>query len=339
MAWYDPDWWYRKPLVLTGAESGEQTDFQVDIEVSHAATKMQTDFGDIRFTQSDGTTLIDAWLESKVDDTSATIWAEFPTTPANTVEQTYYMYYGNELTASNWDIGATFLFGDDFVRSNSDTVGNGWTEGHDGSWSIDTNRLKGVWASGYNYNKCAHAFTPTCDVAYHSKYQVDNTNQNWYMSVYPEVANRYMAFLDRNTADINYLNSADWQVSENTYVADTYYEHIIKYNQSSGKVTYELPDFSWSSGEQDPYTPDATTNEISFISGYSTRTMYCDWLFARKWVANPPTYEFGSEECGSPTRMVYQGKYNTYKFNGVKVILDDVVENAAWYYNMLRRRN
>lgn len=97
----------RKELVLTGGASGAQTDFQLKLAVAYAAA-MQGDFDDLRFTQSNGTTLIDAWLETKTDDTSATVWAEFPTTPANTVEQDYYMYYGNGAAASDWDGAATF---------------------------------------------------------------------------------------------------------------------------------------------------------------------------------------------------------------------------------------
>ena len=103
----------RKKLTLTGGASGAQTDFQLSIAVSYAAA-MQGDFDDIRFTQVDGTTLVDAWAEVIVTDTSAEVWVEFPTTPANTVEQDYYMYYGNGSVAPDWDGAATFELFDDF---------------------------------------------------------------------------------------------------------------------------------------------------------------------------------------------------------------------------------
>jgi hypothetical protein len=103
----------RKELVLTGGASGALSDFQLSIAVSYEAA-MQGDFDDIRFTQSNGTTEIDAWLETKTDDTSATVWVEFPSTPANTVEQDYYMYYGNGSAVSDWDIANTFIFGNEF---------------------------------------------------------------------------------------------------------------------------------------------------------------------------------------------------------------------------------
>jgi hypothetical protein len=111
-------WSKRKAIVLTGGASGAQTAFQLKLIVTFDGD-MQSDFDDLRFTQADGTTLIDAWLETKTDDTSATVWAEFPTTPANTVEQTYYMYYGNAGAVSDWDGTETFEFFDDFENTTS----------------------------------------------------------------------------------------------------------------------------------------------------------------------------------------------------------------------------
>lgn len=132
MAWYDPDWLHRKPLTLTGGPSGGQSDFQLAISVSYAAA-MQGDFDDIRFTQADGTTQVDVWAEVIVIATSAIVLVEFPTTPANTVEQDYYMYYGNSGAASDWDGSGTFAFFDDGEgRTDGQglkTVG-GWVQGN-----------------------------------------------------------------------------------------------------------------------------------------------------------------------------------------------------------------
>lgn len=115
-----------KKLVLTGGTSGAQTGFQLKISVSYAAA-MQGDFDDLRFTQADGITLVDAWAEVIITDTSATVWVEFPTTPANTVEQTYYMYYGNNVVSDDWDIHKTFLIGDDFESTTINEITNPWT--------------------------------------------------------------------------------------------------------------------------------------------------------------------------------------------------------------------
>lgn len=104
----------RKRIPVTGAGSGAQTDFQIRMAAIAYAVAMQNNFGDLRFTQADMQTLIDAWLEAKVDGSSADVWVEFPSTPANGVMQNYWMYYGNVGAASDWNGFKTFELFDDF---------------------------------------------------------------------------------------------------------------------------------------------------------------------------------------------------------------------------------
>ena len=75
---------------------------------------MKADFSDIRFTDSDGTTLINYWLESETDSTSATFWVKIPSIPAAPSTATIYMYYGNSAATSASNGDNTFEFFDDF---------------------------------------------------------------------------------------------------------------------------------------------------------------------------------------------------------------------------------
>ena len=61
------------------------------------------DFGDIRFTKSDGTTELDYWLESQVATDDAVFWIEFDSIPADPSTGTFYIYYGKagDTTTSN----------------------------------------------------------------------------------------------------------------------------------------------------------------------------------------------------------------------------------------------
>ena len=102
-SWYDEDYFYRKTITLTGNTSGAQTDYQLLLNVTYD-TDMQADFDDLRFANS--THQIDTWLEFNTTD-YALIWVEFPTTPADGIEQDYYMYYGNAGAASGGDGGGT----------------------------------------------------------------------------------------------------------------------------------------------------------------------------------------------------------------------------------------
>jgi len=109
---------------------GAGTDYQIKITVYYGAgvssddnvycdSKCRTDFGDIRFTGSDGVTELDYWMESKVDSDNAIFWVEVKESLENNV--TIHMYYDNTsaITTSNFD--NTFIFGDPFDNTTLDT--------------------------------------------------------------------------------------------------------------------------------------------------------------------------------------------------------------------------
>jgi hypothetical protein len=60
---------------------------------------LQSSCEDIRFTDSDETTLIDYWIESGCNTASTKIWVEVPSIAASSSE-TIYMYYGNAFSAA-----------------------------------------------------------------------------------------------------------------------------------------------------------------------------------------------------------------------------------------------
>jgi predicted GH43/DUF377 family glycosyl hydrolase len=104
MAWLT-GWSYRKSITLSRAASAV-TDYQMKLLVGESAgatgedvdcnSYCQTDFGDLRFTNSDGTTPLSHWIESITGTTPnqlATIWIKFDS--IGTGATTFYMYYGN----------------------------------------------------------------------------------------------------------------------------------------------------------------------------------------------------------------------------------------------------
>jgi hypothetical protein len=140
-------WSYRKSVTLSRA-SGAVSNYQMKLLLgeSSGATGEDvdcgglcaTDFDDIRFTKSDGTTVLDYWIESISGSTPnqlATIWIEFDF--IDTGATTFYMYYGNAGAAAYSNITNTFIVGDDFEwGSDGDhihTSGGGvtWTTGND----------------------------------------------------------------------------------------------------------------------------------------------------------------------------------------------------------------
>ncbi len=131
MSWLT-GWTYRKSHVINAA-TGAGTNYQVKIIVHYGDEddngnnvycdgKCQGDFGDIRFTSSDGGTELSYWRESKTDYGNAVFWVKV----AGDLDsnQTIFVYYGKDdaTTASNGE--DTFLKFDDF---NDGSLGGIWS--------------------------------------------------------------------------------------------------------------------------------------------------------------------------------------------------------------------
>ncbi len=130
MGWLS-GWTHRKSITLSRT-SGAVTNYQMKLLVGESSgatgedvdcgALCQTDFDDIRFTTSDGTTLLDYWIESITGTTPnqlATIWIEFDS--IGTDATTFYMYFGNAGATAYSNGANTFLKFDHFDNSSFDT--------------------------------------------------------------------------------------------------------------------------------------------------------------------------------------------------------------------------
>lgn len=160
MAWLT-GWNKRKAKIINGTTAGTQTNYQMKF-ITHResgtdtltdvylGTSVRDDFGDIRFTTSDGSTLLSYWIESYTS-TVATIWVEIDYIPINPGSVVIYLYYSNPSSTTTSSISDTFIFGDDFVNLNNWTIStsNGAMTASVAS-NILTETFSGV-GSGYVY--------------------------------------------------------------------------------------------------------------------------------------------------------------------------------------------
>ena len=175
MGWLS-GWQYRKSHEIEGSTAGAQTNYQIRIiihkgsgtdgeEHVYCNNHCRDDFGDIRFTKSDGTTLLDYWMEEYTSGDNATFWVEVPSIPASPDKATIYIYYGKSDAATTSNGEATFLFFDDFEGTSLDTSKWTWTNpGGDGSYTISNSELDidysadtgkaGVYSSPITKSKC-----------------------------------------------------------------------------------------------------------------------------------------------------------------------------------------
>jgi hypothetical protein len=313
--WWDVTWAYRKEIILTGHASGAQTDYQILLNVTYDSD-MQSDFDDLRFTND--THELDSWLEFKVDGFYALVWVEFSTTPANTVEQTYYMYYGNAGAASDWDGVATFYSAD--VGFDSTT---GWTEvdpnsrmSVTGGQLVFTDLQRNVVA--YTYNAMSPTYNPLVfEFVYKYTDGASATPQIYvadgiYTSIYGATnamgvridnsAGSGLYFITR-AGGTTYINTVHTFTA--TTIAQTWYFRLKLISGTSATLDAWLDDPT-KSGAPD-YTSTLTTaptvamTHVYAISGYLdgqsyTSSGWVDNVLVRKYAVNPPTYAFGSEE-------------------------------------------
>ena len=124
MSWLE-GWLRRKSVTIQGSSAGAVTDYCIKIVVHYGSGtdsgehvylngNCRVDFGDIRFTASDGITLLTYCIEEKVDGDYAVFWVKIPSIPTSPNTVTIYIYYDNPDATDISNGTGTFQFYDDF---------------------------------------------------------------------------------------------------------------------------------------------------------------------------------------------------------------------------------
>ena len=110
--WYNTLWTERKTIAVTGSAAA-QTNYPVKLTLPYAAG-MKADFSDLRFTDSSGTLLLNYWIETETDNSTAVVWVKAPSVPIAPNTAAIYAYYGNPAAVSLSNGDTTFTFFDTF---------------------------------------------------------------------------------------------------------------------------------------------------------------------------------------------------------------------------------
>lgn len=163
-------WSYRKQQTITGTTAGAQENYQMKMVVHKGAGtdnatdvfcggNCKDDFGDIRWTEDNGTTPMDYWIESIESGVQAVFWGEIPSIPAGAGTVDVYLYYDNPEATSIGNFDDTFIFGDPFDSDTLDTTRWPSVDGNP-SYSINTtnhyleitNMDAGAWDGGKGFH-------------------------------------------------------------------------------------------------------------------------------------------------------------------------------------------
>lgn len=297
---------YRKQITVSNSSGSSLTNYQVKLAVAYDSD-MRSDFNDLRFTSSDGATLLGYWVESYTASTSATVWVKIPSIP--TSGTTIYMYYGTQ-TASASSGSNTFAFFDDFEYT--DTPANhGWTikAGSFGSTfnSSSAYAKRGTYSmkmypgetasASLNYVLAASNSQIALDMDY---YETDATETSIYTGLSTYFTNSGIDGAPWVYDNTNYKICAGNNCSSWTTTSRARSNGWHKYSSQLGNGTssYYIDDVLLSS-----YSNARSATEYAIWSGSPNggwgNTRYYDTVRIRNFISPEPAGSFGSEETGA----------------------------------------
>jgi predicted small secreted protein len=353
--WWDANWKYRVPIMITENSGFDLTDYQILVTIDTASLiaqgKMRSDCGDVRFTDSDDNE-IPYWIESGINSANTKIWIKVPSIPAGGTE-TIYMYYGNPDAISTSNGDATFEFFDDF------NAGLGkWTnfgspspitfqsaEFHDG-WGYSTNGDSWYPSGSYSNMLVEVADGKTVEV----RLKVADGWSDWdYLGI--GMGSLQTGYDDRTTLAETFfmIHASGAQYPDG--LEDVIAYHNPWWDHPHSLAAYIEPnDFAWHryTIKYDPLTTNATyyQNGIFKVSNSSgpmpygslpivicgrdvSDTNFLDYVFARKYASLEPTITIGLEESFPPAVLVKLSGEHDYLFmERVKIRLAALVRDA-----------
>ena len=304
MSWIAGAWTCRKSHLIT-ASAGAGTNYQTCIKVYkttgtdgtetldgetvgkvYVGSNCRDDFGDIRFTDNDGSTELDYWMESSTSGVSAKFWVEV----ADTLESnaTIYVYYNNATQTTTSNGANTFLFFEDWSGAIDWT--NKWQSTGQASYSISSGKLQCVPPSAATkliQTKNAYGAGYACRALIRQSVtntQLYHNNEGTAAAWSGKDANIITWDADRLHAS---LNTVDANVAESEALT-TYYTSKF-WVPSSGNATAAI----YLSGLLEVSktgTPGYTTAYIGFIAWLTNAVGLVGDIYIRKFIATEPAH-------------------------------------------------
>ncbi|MDH5765037.1 MAG: DUF2341 domain-containing protein [Gammaproteobacteria bacterium] len=297
----DPDgetvWWAERSYGVD-----DHRVIKTTIDTSGYAVSLEqhcrTDFGDVRFVDDDGITLLSYWMEEKQDGVYADFWVEIHDSLSYT-NQSIYAYYGNP-TATTTSYGFnTFLFFDDFNRANNPIVGLGWSEFDElgGTNSISNYMLKQNDISITENVEIEHYYNYTSNHAYVFKVRTtDCTPDIYMMTTLNQYKTDHVTFYKIETDLLQFFNGTAYTTIQ-TVEDNTWYKIETYLDNANDEYTIWVDDVEQVSDES--YINAGYPEYLSYTTATNDQNWqtYYDNVYVRKRVDPEPVHgTWGAEQ-------------------------------------------
>ena len=286
--WYNNNWVARKKITVSNPNASALADYQVKVDIPYAAD-MKSDFGDLRFTDSDGTTLLSYWMESYTASTSATIWIKVPALSASS-SRILYIYYGNTGATSLSSVSDTFLNNQIYLRSWAKGYAT-WSQYMDNHSEFDSNVAR---IGHYNYGVYGTGYVTQVDHTSNPYGSNDRYSTQYKFLFVPTVSGSYK--IGTNSADGSEILRNDYDTDINHTVIVSWYgnhgeapsidDHSAFYSLDAGEPV-------WFEYRQSEYTGSQKQQMGIMVPGQAWQTVnttnFSGQLFARKYTDAEPT--------------------------------------------------
>lgn len=288
--WWDSSWDNKASINISTISGTTPQNYSVPVNVTYDSD-MNADFSDLRFTNASENTALDYWIQDKVDSTWAYVWIEIAENITTTNQVMAYMYYKNSGASTTSNISYTFIFGDDFNRANSTTIGNNW-EQNTISGNITSNVMYVLGGSG-SWN-VFHSFTPISNSASMGWTQKGSGNNARWVSGSKNV---YASGGDSFTLQYGggvFRTTPFWTT---VFDGDDNVLYRIESRMNSTRENFTINgtlynnNYAISTGTQTTFPNISFGNENSAVG-------LIDDVYVRYYQTPEPTYSIGSEESG-----------------------------------------
>ena len=295
--WGDSNYSYRKKITITG-QSGAGTDYQVKLMVGESSGSsganfnlgghVLSSFNDLRFTDNDGSTLLDYWIQSVSGTTpnqTATVWVEVRDDLGSNTD--IFAYYGYSSAAAYSNGGNTFLFFDDFDDGSMDI--NKWTLG--GSMTESGGYASGV-TSGTDY--------------FFGKTRI-NINTSTVIRMQDKAASGYSARpgILQSPGNPYLIPGFGWQDYSDSYrYTDTYESGITQQQHTQFGTNWHILESTWQTSSCLFYVDGSLYATHTTQIPVSSRVLYAqvegnanyDYIFTRKYISTEPAFSSAAAE-------------------------------------------